>query len=241
MSMLKLCPKRQARGATCHALMHTVVAAMLAAACQAAIAGEPVTIVGMAKAIDGDTVEIRGERVRIHGIDAPEAAQTCDQGGQTIPCGQEATEALARKMGRNQVTCTGTERDRYDRLIAVCLVGDIDLGSWLIEQGRAVAFLKYSRDYVAVEQRAKEKKAGIWSTTFLMPWDYRAQLASAVPADAPNPKCLIKGNISAKGEKIYHLPGGAMYAKTDVKPARGERWFCTPQEAEAAGWRASKR
>lgn len=214
------------------------VAAMLMAASQAAITAEAVTVTGMAKAIDGDTLEIRGQRVRIQGIDAPETGQTCDLVSRTIPCGQEATEALARKVGRNQVTCTGTERDRYDRLIAVCLVGGIDVGGWLIEQGRAVAFLKYSRDYVAVERRAKEKKAGIWSTTFLMPWDYRAQVASAVPAEAPNPKCVIKGNISAKGEKIYHLPGGAMYAKTDVEPARGERWFCTPQEAEAAGWRA---
>jgi len=214
---------------------------MVGVAWQTAVAADPIIVAGMAKVIDGDTVEIRGERVRIHGIDAPETEQTCDLAGRTIPCGQEATEALARRVGRNQVTCTGTERDRYDRLIAVCLVGGIDLGGWLIEQGLAVAFLKYSRDYVTVEQRAREKKAGIWSTTFLMPWDYRAQLASAVPADAPNPKCLIKGNISTKGEKIYHLPGGAMYAKTDVEPPRGERWFCTPQEAEAAGWRASKR
>jgi len=206
-------------------------------------AADTVVVTGMAKVIDGDTIDIRGQRIRIHGIDAPEAAQTCNRAGQAIPCGQEATEALARKVGQSKVTCTGIEHDQYQRLIAVCQVGGVDVGGWLVEQGRAVAFIRYSQDYIAAEQQARQKKIGIWSTSFVMPWDFRAQMAAAGPAPASpsNATCLIKGNVSAKGERIYHLPGGAMYDKTDIEPDRGERWFCSPQEAEAAGWRASRR
>ena len=205
------------------------------------------TIVGKARIIDGDTLDIGRQRVRIHGIDAPETHQTCDQAGQVVPCGHEAAEALERKVGRSQVTCTGTERDQYDRLIAVCEVAGVDVGSWLVEQGRAVAFVRFSSDYIEAEKRARARKIGIWATTFVMPWDYRQaqweanqKVAQGTPSTGTK-GCLIKGNISAKGEKIYHLPGQAFYAKTDIEPQKGERWFCTEAEAKTAGWRPSQR
>lgn len=224
------------------------VAAMMAVASCPAFAAEPVTVAGMAKVIDGDTIDVAGQRVRIYGIDAPEAAQTCDRAGRTIPCGQEATDALARMVGRSQVTCTGNERDQYQRLIAVCRAGGIDLGAWMVEQGQAVAFVKYSSDYVAAEQAARQRKVGLWAMTFDMPWEYRrvewekrngVQQVQAAPAGKT--ACLIKGNVNTKGEKIYHLPGGAMYAKTAIDTSAGERWFCSEAEAKAAGWRASRR
>lgn len=67
-------------------------------------------------------------------------------------------------------------------------------------------------------------------------------LAAAVPAMAQDkPGCLIKGNVSTSGERIYHVPGGAFYNATVIDPKRGERWFCSEAEARAAGWRRSKR
>lgn len=68
-----------------------------------------------------------------------------------------------------------------------------------------------------------------------------AVLVSAAPALAQQGGCVIKGNISDKGERIYHVPGGAFYSKTIVNPRKGERWFCSEAEAVKAGWRRSKR
>jgi hypothetical protein len=58
---------------------------------------------------------------------------------------------------------------------------------------------------------------------------------------SPPPGCLIKGNISPSGEKIYHVPGGASYSATQIDPSEGERWFCTEAEAQANGWRRAAR
>lgn len=67
--------------------------------------------------------------------------------------------------------------------------------------------------------------------------------SSACPQGCVTPpaNCLIKGNISSSGEKIYHVPGGAFYNQTIIDPSKGERWFCTEQEAIANGWRKSLR
>ena len=93
------------------------------------------TISGPARAIDGDTLEIRGERIRIFGIDAPESTQTCTYRGRIIACGQEAAAALALAVNQRTVTCRGVERDVYGRLVAICAIGSgeqqMDLGAWM--------------------------------------------------------------------------------------------------------------
>jgi hypothetical protein len=63
---------------------------------------------------------------------------------------------------------------------------------------------------------------------------------SGTTQDVPDPNCPIKGNINAKGDRIYHVPGNESYAETVITPAKGERWFCSAEEAQAAGWRAAK-
>jgi hypothetical protein len=64
--------------------------------------------------------------------------------------------------------------------------------------------------------------------------------AQAPPAERPDRQCMIKGNINGKGERIYHPPGCRYYGSTIIDPQRGERWFCSEQEAVAAGWRRTK-
>jgi endonuclease YncB( thermonuclease family) len=202
------------------------------------------TIVGPASVIDGDTLEIHGQRIRLHGIDAPETEQTCkdDRGGK-YRCGQRSALALSNKIGKQPVTCEPRGTDRYQRLVAICRAGGEDLGAWSASGGWAIAFRRYSPDYVRQEDAAREAKRGLWAGTFMAPEEWRQGKDSSGLSTASSQKsgCLIKGNISSKGERIYHLPGGEFYGQTHIDPPKGERMFCTEAEAKAAGWRRSKR
>ena len=203
---------------------------------------------GPARVIDGDTIEILGLRVRMHGIDAPESAQTCsDAAGRTYGCGQVATHALASMAGRATVACTVIDMDRYGRLIAVCFRDGINLNAWMVQDGHAMAYRRYSGDYVAHEAAARARRVGIWQGRFVAPWDWRrSQRGGSSPsprrnADAPRQGCAIKGNVSRSGERVYHVPGGEYYQGTRISEANGERWFCSEAEARAAGWRRARR
>jgi endonuclease YncB( thermonuclease family) len=215
-------------------------------------------IAGRASVIDGDTLEVRGTRIRLHGIDAPESGQSCTVRGARTRCGQLAALALADKIGNRPVACEPRDRDRYGRVVAVCRLGGEDLNGWMVESGWALAYRQYAADYVGEEQAASSAKRGIWQGEFVAPWAWRRnesldtpekRLAQrpAVPQSAsssatrPRQSCDIKGNVAASGERIYHVPGGGYYDATRIDPSRGERWFCSEAEARAAGWRRSLR
>ncbi|WP_119419756.1 thermonuclease family protein [Desertibaculum subflavum] len=201
-------------------------------------------ISGRASVIDGDTLEIHGQRIRLHGIDAPESAQTCkDDRGGSHRCGQRAALALSNKIGERPVACAPRGTDRYQRIIAVCHLGGEDLNAWLVSVGWAIAYRRFSTDYVSHEDAAREAKRGLWAGTFTPPEEWRRAQGSSAPSSASDQKsgCLIKGNISSKGERIYHVPGGDFYDQTRIDPLKGERMFCSEAEARAAGWRRSKR
>lgn len=200
------------------------------------------TVSGPARVVDGDTLEVRGTRIRLHGIDAPESEQRCRTGGRRWPCGGEATRALARRIGGRPVACEERDRDRYGRVVAVCRVGAADVNAWMAAEGWAFAYRKYSRRYVAEEAAAKAARRGIWRGEVVAPWDWRKgkRLAAAAPASSTG-ECRIKGNISRSGKRIYHVPGAQHYERTRINTSKGERWFCTEAEARAAGWRRAKR
>ncbi len=124
-------------------------------------------------AIDGDTLEVHGQRVRLHGIDAPESRQLCRLDGKSWRCGTEAANRLAEKIARRPVSCDKRDIDRYGRVVAVCMVAGEDLGEWLVASGWAVAYIKYSNEYVGVEHSARDQRLGIWASEFDMPWDWR--------------------------------------------------------------------
>jgi endonuclease YncB( thermonuclease family) len=130
-------------------------------------------LVGSARVIDGDTLDIRGKRVRLHGIDAPESDQTCLAGGQRWPCGRRSTQALRDRVGDGAVRCVGDEEDRYGRLIAICYADGTNLNAWMVERGWAVAYRRYSTEFVGEERRAESAGSGVWKGRFVMPWDWR--------------------------------------------------------------------
>lgn len=202
--------------------------------------GTAAVITGTVRIIDGDTLEIDGERIRLHGIDAPEAGQSCPAGaGGNWDCGNAATDQL-RKLARGVITCEGRERDAYGRFIGTCFSGTLNINSEMVRQGYAWAFVKYSQDYVGDQQYSQSAGAGIWAARepAMAPWDYRKQRWSNANTAAPE-GCVIKGNISRSG-RIYHVPWSPWYDKVSISPQRGERWFCTEEEAIAAGFRPAR-
>lgn len=141
-------------------------------------AAEP--LIGRASVIDGDTLEIHGARIRLEGIDAPESRQvriakddaekvgqvgplTSGQPGQKIPCGRRAAFFLADLIGERPVTCTPDGRDRYRRVLARCTVDGTDIGRTLVRAGWALAYTKYSTEYSADEEAARQAWAGLWA------------------------------------------------------------------------------
>ncbi len=128
---------------------------------------------GVAVIIDGDTIDVGGERIRLHGIDAPESRQHCSVGGSDWRCGESATLALERESRGRTVSCKGSERDRYGRILAVCFAGGTDLNAMMVREGFALAYRRYSKDYVGEEEAARVAHKGIWRSSFVEPWKWR--------------------------------------------------------------------
>jgi len=233
-------------------------------------------IEGLATVIDGDTIEINNKRIRLYGIDAPESSQRCNTNGELWPCGRRSAFALDKIVSGKLIKCLVQDTDRYGRAVCKCYRGTLDINAYMVRQGWAVAYEKYSRDYVFQQEHAKENKLGIWESEFEMPWDYRRRTpqqartgapktppaqqskpssphsrpatqdkekTESKPTSKPNPvkgPCNIKGNISSSGEKIYHTPSSPWYSRTKISTSKGERWFCSEDEARRAGWRRAK-
>jgi endonuclease YncB( thermonuclease family) len=133
------------------------------------------TISGRASVTDGDSLEIRGERIRLHGIDAVEARQQCrDREGRSWPCGRRAAFALEQAIDGRTVRCTVRDRDDYGRSVARCTAGDTDLGAAMVARGYAIVLRRYGRDYVPLEDRARADRVGIWDGSFERPGAWRA-------------------------------------------------------------------
>ncbi|MEE9290942.1 MAG: thermonuclease family protein, partial [Alphaproteobacteria bacterium] len=116
-------------------------------------------ITGSARVIDGDTIDISGQRIRIHGIDAPESKQWCRIGMAEIECGKEATRAMRSHIAGNPVNCQERDVDRYRRVVAVCFNAEgRDVGAELVREGWALAYRRFSLEYVAEEREAKASK-----------------------------------------------------------------------------------
>ncbi len=193
--------------------------------------------VKVTRVIDGDTIEIEGgQRVRYIGINTPE---TVDPRTPVQCFGKEASIKNRQLVEGKTVKLEKdiSETDKYGRLLRYIYVDGIFVNDYLIRQGFAYAStyppdVKYQNQFTQALQEAQSQNRGIWAA---------CQSRSQPSEQSQNQQgCIIKGNISSSGEKIYHMPGQKYYDKTVIDESRGERFFCTEDEAIAAGWRKSK-
>lgn len=203
--------------------------------------------------VDGDTIEVeiagRTYKLRYIGVDTPETKKPDTP---VQPYGPEASAFNEQLVSGKTVYLEKdvSETDRYGRLLRYVWIRDdagnlIMVNEELVRQGyaRISTFppdVKYAERFLALEREARQANRGLWA------------LATPEPTPSPEPAalcpqgcltppadCLIKGNISSDGRKVYHLPDSPYYERTKIEPDKGERWFCTPAEAEAAGWQVA--
>ena len=220
-------------------------------------------ITGVPKIREGDSIQIGSTRIRLGGIDAPAVDQLClNNTGERWTCGVAARDELIKHAGDKSWTCHPRQAaDRRGRVVARCEVDGEDIQKWLVKSGWALSYVRLSHDYDADEKAAREAKAGMWQGAFIAPWDWRIRnkkttilgaaktpdnanailLASASGSVAPSPDCTIKGNVNGAGECIYHTPASRWYAQIKMKISKGTRWFCSVEDAEAAGCRETRR
>lgn len=162
-----------ARGAGMTLQIGVIVAALVCLLTSPTLAAEP--IVGIASVIDGDTIEIHGERIRFLDMDAPETRQLCQSAaGTDYRCGQKAALALSDFLQQRTVTCDWSRRDRYGRVLARCFVAGEDAGLWLVAKGWAVPYRDCKCEtYRDAARRAEAQYLGIWAGTFDLPWEWR--------------------------------------------------------------------
>ena len=133
------------------------------------------TIIGKSKVIDGDTIHIDKNKIRLHAIDAPEIKQTCMVESKSWLCGRQSTLELENLINDKSVRCKTNDIDIYNRYVAVCFINAIDINKWMDKNGWAIAYRYYSSDYINEEKFARDNKLGIWNSKFLEPYLYRKQ------------------------------------------------------------------
>lgn len=210
------------------------------------------------KVVDGDTIKVKigqsVETVRFLLVDTPETSHP-KLGKQ--PFGQEAKDFVINLLEGKTVQLEKDvgERDKYGRLLMYVYIDGKSVQEELLRNGLArVAYVyapntKYVDRYYEIQKEAQNKAVGIWSVeNYATDKGFNSNVIEEKQEDvsfttpsAKDSDCNIKGNINSKGDKIYHVPGGAFYESTDIDTSKGERYFCSKEEAEANGWRASQR
>ena len=133
------------------------------------------SINGKASIIDGDTIHVEKNKIRLYGIDAPEINQSCTINTIAWECGLDSSQALESIISENEVRCEIMEIDRYKRFVAKCYANKIYLNQYMVQNGWAIAYRYYSDDFINDEEIAKHKKIGIWQGKFQEPYLFRKQ------------------------------------------------------------------
>jgi endonuclease YncB( thermonuclease family) len=202
-------------------------------------ASEP-PITGRASIVSADTVRIGDVTIRLDGIEAPEAEQTCTRSGNRLwRCGEAAQSALSRLIVGRKLRCEPSRKEASGTVRAACFSGTSDVAGALVKGGHVFAESGMMARYGGEQSSAREAKAGLWNSAGEpeRPAAWRTRLWEEARARAPK-GCPIKGKVAGRGEgvKTYHLPWSPIYGRLRVVSARGERWFCSEDEARGAGF-----
>ena len=128
------------------------------------------------RVVDGDTIHIGQDKYRLEGIDAPEMRQECLYKGEQWECGIESTKSLRKQIAlTSQLRCEGERKDSYGRILAICFLGGKDINAWMVKNGWALAYVKYSKKYLKEQRYAKKNGLGIWKGQFELPWDCQCE------------------------------------------------------------------
>lgn len=205
--------------------------------------GSGPAIIGRASALGADTLRIGDHTLQLAGIEAPERDQVCQRSGnRRWRCGAEAASALSRLVDGKALTCERNGSGTNGRILATCHLAKTDIGASLVRSGHVFAADTMLASYGSEQKQAQAARRGLWQADKPeRPAAYRARLWEEAKARAPE-GCPIKGTIvRRRGEsgKVYHLPWAPAYAQVRVRPARGERWFCSEAQATQAGFRPS--
>jgi len=194
---------------------------------------------GRAYATGPDTLRIGNVTVRLSDIEAPEGEQRCGGGANKWRCAQVAESVLSRLVNGRKVSCSLGGNDEAGRRLGQCSAGQKDVAAELVRQGYVFADGSFLARYAGEERQARAAKAGVWGGEVERPADFRAKRWEEARRRAPE-GCPIKGQVNG-ASRFYVLPWAADYERARVQTARGERWFCTEQEAVAAGFKAAQR
>lgn len=208
-----------------------LLAFWLLGSCSSALAQD---VSGSARASDGDTLTMTGIVIRLHGIDAPELAQTCTRGGAEWACGRAAADRLSSLVAGGSVRCEQHDMDSYGRIVATCRIGGTDLSRALVEAGLAIALPQFTDAYIGAEARARDLRLGIWAGDFMTPADWRAAHPSArprlaAPVAAPAPRA------SARPAGVFYPNCKAAWAAGAAPLYRGQPGYCPEMDGDGDG------
>lgn len=190
-------------------------------------------IEGKAAAVAGDQIQVGRDLVRLFGIEAPASGQACS--GLNKSCAAQAKAALQKLIGGKRVACEISGRQSETVASATCQVNGADLAGQLVRGGHVFATTGLFATYASAEREARIARAGLWRSDPVRPAEHRAKRWDDAKLAAPD-GCPIKGTI-AGDTKTYLVPWAVSYEKAKVRAERGERWFCTEEQARAAGWK----
>lgn len=194
---------------------------------------------GRARAISGDTLRIGRTLVRLNHIEAPDPGQTCKRpDGRDWRCGDAARSALSRLVAGTRIACTLTGSNSGEIAHGDCKKDDMDLAASLVRDGHVFAETGFFARHSSLEGEARENHRGIWNGDAQRPESFRAAAWQAATEKAPD-ACPIKGRVASR-EKRYVMPWMEGYANITIRASRGERWFCSEEDARKAGWRPTR-
>jgi hypothetical protein len=182
---------------------------------------------------------VAGTTVRLSGIEVPEREQRCGKDNNKWRCAEAAQSALLKVISSRPVRCRLTGSDKAGRPLGSCWIDAVDINAELVRQGYVFAEGGTLARYSGQESEARNAKAGMWIGDTQRPAELRAKAWEEAKRNAPD-GCPIKGQVTGQ-ERVYVLPGTPDYQRVRVQTSRGDRWFCSEQEAAAAGFKEAQR